>query len=52
MTNEKLKHNFQIVRKNVLANPSLYGGRYTQKNIDKAYIEWLEDLLLVAIKEV
>lgn len=40
-----MKEKFEIERKNALANPNLYGGRYTQKNRKDAYIEFLEDML-------
>lgn len=40
-----MKEKFEIIRKNALANPNLYGGRYTQKNRKDAYIEFLEDIL-------
>lgn len=40
-----MKEEFEIVRKNALANPNLYGGRYTQNNKKDAYIEFLEDKL-------
>lgn len=41
----EMKEKFEIIRKNVLANPNLYSGRYTQKNRKDAYIEFLEDSL-------
>ena len=34
----------KVVRKNALANPSLYGGRYTCKNCKQAYREYLTDM--------
>lgn len=40
---------FAIVRANAMANPNLYGGRYTQENIEEAYEEFKMDL--VAEKE-
>lgn len=40
-----MKEKFEIIRKTALANPNLYGGRYTQKNRKDAYIEFLEDML-------
>lgn len=40
---DKLETEFRNVRKNALANPSLYGGRYTQKNIKDARKEFLAD---------
>lgn len=40
-----MKEEFEIIRKNALANPNLHGGRYTQKNRKDAYIEFLEDKL-------
>ena len=42
----KMKEEFEIIRKNALANPNLYNGRYTQKNKKDAYIEFLEDRLM------
>lgn len=49
---KNLKKDFDVVRKNALANKYLYGLRYTQKNKKDAYIEYLEDLLHIAIKEL
>ena len=40
-----MEEEFEIIRKTALANPNLYGGRYTQKNRKEAYIEFLEDKL-------
>ena len=40
---DELETEFRNVRKNALANPSLYGGRYTQKNIKDARKEFLAD---------
>ncbi len=40
---DNLETEFRTVRKNALANPSLYGGRYTQKNIKDAKKEFLAD---------
>ena len=40
---DELETEFRTVRKNALANPSLYGGRYTQKNIKAARKEFLAD---------
>ena len=34
----------RIVRKNALANPSLYSGRYTCKSCKQAYREYLTDM--------
>ena len=34
----------KVVRKNALANPSLYSGRYTCKNCKQAYREYLTDM--------
>lgn len=34
----------QTIRKNALANPSLYGGRYTCKSCRKAYEEYKQDI--------
>lgn len=40
-----LKEEFKIVRRNALANPNLYNGRYTDKDYQKAYAQYLEDTL-------
>ncbi len=49
---EKLKKNFDVVRKNALANSkTYYMGKYMQKDKKDAYIEYLEDLLYIAIRE-
>lgn len=37
------EYEFRVARKNALANPNLYGGRYTQKNIRDARKEYLAD---------
>ena len=37
------KEEFKVIRKNALANPSLYGGRYTQKSFNEAYKAYLND---------
>ena len=37
---------FRIVRQNALANPSLYGGRFTQEDEEEAYAEYLHDVYL------
>ena len=34
----------KVVRKNALANPSLYSGRYTCKSCKQAYREYLTDM--------
>ena len=34
---------FEVVRKNALANPNLYGGKYTQKSKAEAYKEYKKD---------
>lgn len=36
-------YEFNVVRRNALANPNLYDGRYTQKNRKDALIEFLFD---------
>ncbi len=36
-------YEFETVRKNALANPNLYGGRYTQKSKEEARKEYEED---------
>lgn len=33
-------YEFEMARQNALANPSLYGGRYTQEDEAEAYREW------------
>lgn len=40
---EDLEYEFQTVRKNALANPNAYGGKYAQKNINDARKEFLAD---------
>lgn len=40
---EDLEYEFRTVRKNAMANPSLYGGKYTQKDIKQARKEFLQD---------
>lgn len=56
MTKEQIRENasiyqlrkiaeFETVRKNALANPNLYEGRYTQKNNNEALICFLLDEL-------
>lgn len=41
------KYEFSIVRENALANPNLYGGRYTQEDENEAWeefsIEWKKE---------
>ena len=37
-------NDFRIVRQNALANPSLYGGRFTQEDEAEAYAEYLRDV--------
>lgn len=51
MINEKeqreenwLRNVFKLIRKNVLANPNLYGGRYTQKRFQEAFEEYKRDV--------
>lgn len=39
-----LRANFKIVRKNALANPNLYGGRYTQKRFREAFEEYKQHI--------
>ena len=36
-------YEWSVVRKNALANPNLYGGRYTDKDANKAKKQYLED---------
>ena len=43
MTIKKLEAQFKAVRKNALANPTLYNGRYAQKDIRKARKEFYAD---------
>lgn len=40
-------YDFRVVRQNALANPSLYGGRYTQEDEREAYAEYLRDVYAV-----
>jgi hypothetical protein len=35
---------FKLIRKNALANPNLYGGRYTQKRFQEAFEEYKHDV--------
>lgn len=51
MTDEKeqrkenwLRNVFKLIRKNALANPNLYGGRYTQKRFQEAFEEYKRDV--------
>lgn len=41
----KVRATFDNVRQNALANPWLYGGKYTQRNRKDAYIEYLESII-------
>ncbi|MBQ0113327.1 MAG: hypothetical protein KBT03_09380 [Bacteroidales bacterium] len=43
---------FETIRKNALANPNVYGGRYAQKNKKDAYIEFLEIRLASAFETI
>ena len=42
---------WKVVRQNAKANPSLYGGRYTDKDSRKAKKEWLKDKKEKSLKE-
>lgn len=51
MINEKeqreenwLRNVFKLIRKNVPANPNLYGGRYTRKRFQEAFEEYKRDV--------
>ena len=35
---------FKLIRKNALANPNLYDGRYTQKRFQEAFEEYKRDV--------
>lgn len=39
-----LRDVFKLIRKNALANPNLYGGRYTQKRFQEAFEEYKHDV--------
>lgn len=39
-----LRNVFKLIRKNALANPNLYGGRYTQKRFQEAFEEYKRDV--------
>ena len=47
LNQETIKLHFSRVRKNALANPYLYDGRYTQKNYKTAYNAYIKDLIKV-----
>ena len=47
----KYEAQFKIVRKNALANPNLYDGRFTQKDIRKARKEYLDLITNRSIKK-
>ena len=48
---EAIESQFKIVRKNALANPNLYDGRFTQKDIRKARKEYLDLITNRSIKK-
>lgn len=39
---QTLRLTFNTLRRNALANPMVYGGRYIQKSRKDSYIEYLE----------
>lgn len=39
-----LRDVFKLIRKNALANPNLYDGRYTQKRFQEAFEEYKRDV--------
>lgn len=47
---QNLRITFDMIRRNTLANPMVYGGRYTQKSKKDAYIEYLENRVLLYSK--
>ena len=49
---QNMKTTFNIVRRNALANPMVYGGKYTQKNKKDAYIEYLEGYVIALTKDL
>lgn len=48
---QTLRITFDMLRRNALANPMVYGGRYIQKSKKDAYIEYLE-LTVMALTKV
>lgn len=48
---ESINYGFKVSRKNALANPVLYGYRYTQKDCKDAKIEYLMGLLIDKITQ-
>ena len=47
---QNLRITFDMIRRNALANPMVYGGRYIQKSKKDAYIEYLEGRVLLYSK--
>lgn len=48
---DSINYGFKVSRKNALANPVLYGYRYTQKDCKDAKIEYLMGLLIDKITQ-
>lgn len=47
---QTLRTTFDMLRRNALANPMAYGGRYIQKSRKDSYIEYLEFTVMALIK--
>lgn len=47
---QNLRITFDAIRRNALANPMVYGGRYIQKSKKDAYIDYLEGRVLLYSK--
>mgnify|MGYP007005897940 CR=1 FL=1 len=49
---QNMRTTFDMLRRNALANPMVYGGRYTQKSKKDAYIEYLETHVIALTKSL
>ena len=49
---QTLRTTFDMLRRNALANPMVYSGRYSQKSRKDSYIEYLETHVTALTKEV
>ena len=47
---QTLRITFDKLRRNALANPMVYGGRYIQKSRKDSYIEYLETHVMALTK--
>ena len=47
---QTLRITFDMLRRNALANPMVYGGRYSQKSRKDSYIEYLETHVMALTK--